>query len=63
MSDSFMRPDTLRLLLGHYCLLPLIWLLAIIRHFHHFDFTVGWVYTDNGKTRYTTFGPIRLVKR
>lgn len=59
-----MRPDTFTLRLGHYILLPLVLLLRLVRHYRRrqFDFTVGWVFTTSGKVRYTTFGPIRLVK-
>jgi hypothetical protein len=59
------RPDTLRLRLGHYCLLPLVLALGLVRRFsrRQIFFTLGWVYTDSGKQRYVTFGPIRLSRK
>ena len=59
-----MRPDTFRLRLGHYILLPLVLVLRLVRRYRQrqFLFTLGWVFTTSGKVRYTTFGPIRLVR-
>jgi hypothetical protein len=58
-----MRPDTLRLRLGHYFLLPLVLLLRLVRRFRTVYFTVGCVFTDSGKVRYVSFGPIRLITK